>query len=162
MRITGHSGVTIDLDPLRWQFPANTGEWDDRWLVISVHIDLGDNNWGFTDPCLLINEARELASWLRIAADGSRSPHNVADPAESDLWFLEPLLGFSIAESQPAKPVIRVHFAAEGAPPWSHSTTPGEKFTLDLPVTRGQLVAAADELTRQLNALPARPWIDTA
>ncbi len=65
MLIEGHDCATVGVRPVRWQFPPDAGAWDDRWLVIDGTVDLGDRTWSFTDPCLLIEEARELAVWLR-------------------------------------------------------------------------------------------------
>jgi hypothetical protein len=164
VRITGDSGVSVELEPLKWQFPADAGEWDDQWLVIRGRIDLGNRNWSFTDPCLLMTDARELARWLRAASDGriSASQNDSDEEPEPDLMFLEPALGFSVAEYQETGPVVRIHFAAEAAPPWLRATDPHlARFAVELAVRTGQLAAAASDWTEQLNALPARPWVDT-
>lgn len=164
MRITGDSGVSVELEPLKWQFPADAGEWDDRWLVIRGHIDLGNRNWSFTDPCLLMTDARELARWLHAASDGrigvSRCDSD-GEP-EPDLLFLEPALGFSVAGYQQTGTVVCIHFAAEAAPPWLRPAGPHHaRFVVKLAVRAGELAAAASDWTEQLNALPARPWVDT-
>jgi hypothetical protein len=163
MRIAGDSGVSVELEPLKWQFPADAGEWDDRWLVIRGRIDLGDRSWSFTDPCLLMTDARELARWLRAASDGriSAGRDDSGGEPEPDLVFLEPALGFSVAEYQEAGPVVRIYFAAEAAPPWLHAANFHlGRFAVELAVRAGQLAAAASDWTEQLNALPDRPWAD--
>jgi hypothetical protein len=163
VRITGDSGVSVELEPLKWQFPADAGEWDDRWLVIRGRIDLGDRNWSFTDPCLLMTDARELARWLHEASESriGISPRDCDGEPEPDLVFLEPALEFSVAEYQEAGPVVCIHLAAEAAPPWLRATDPHlARFAVELAVRTGQLAAAASDWTEQLNALPARPWAD--
>jgi hypothetical protein len=54
VRITGDGGVTAELEPLRWQFPADVGERDDEWLVVEGRIESGGGSWSFADPCLLM------------------------------------------------------------------------------------------------------------
>ncbi len=164
VRITGDSGVSVELEPLRWQFPADAGEWDDQWLAIRGRIDLGDRNWSFTDPCLLMTDARELARWLRAASDGriSASPRDCDGEPEPDLVFLEPALGFSVAGYQETGPVVCIHLAAEAAPPWQRAEYPHlSSFAVELVTRTSQLAAAASDWTEQLNALPARPWVDS-
>ena len=161
MRITASNGAAVNLDPLRWQFPPNTGDWDDQWLVISGHVDLGDESWSFTDPCLLMAEARELAAWLRAASEGriNPDPHTVGEKPQPSLSFMEPVLGFSVAAHNETGLVVRVYFTAEGAPPRLRDHDPHLAYhIMDLQVHPDELLAAADTWTRQLDALPARPW----
>src|SRR5262245_4655507 len=75
MRITAADGTAVTLQPHGWEFPAGIGDVDDdQWLVINGHVVIGDRDWSFTDPCLLLSEAYELAGWLQAAADGSLQP----------------------------------------------------------------------------------------
>jgi hypothetical protein len=164
VRITGDGGVTVELEPLKWQFPADAGEWDDRWLVIRGRIDLGNRSWSFTDPCLLMTDARELARWLHDVSEGriGASRRECDGDPEPDLVFLEPALGFSVAEYQETRPVVRIHLAAEAAPPWLRAEDPHlARLAVELVTRTSQLAAAASDLTEQLNDLPARPWVDT-
>lgn len=64
---------------------------------------------------------------------------------------MEPALGFSVAGRDAEGLVIRVYLAPRAMPPCA----------VDLPVSGAQLIAAADEWTRELDALPPRPWVET-
>ena len=164
VRITGDGIVSVELEPLKWQFPADAGEWDDQWLVIRGRVDLGNRNWSFTDPCLLMADARAVARWLQAASDGRirASQRDCGGEPEPDLVFLEPALGFSVAEYQEAGLVVCIHLAAEAAPPWLRARDPHvAHLAVELAVDASQLAAAASEWTGQLNALPARPWADS-
>ena len=59
--------------------------------------------------------------------------------------------------------VIRLWFTAEAAPPWLRADDPHHaRSIVDLRLNSDQLAAAAREWTRQLNALPGRPWAEPA
>ena len=163
MRITANNGAAVTLDPLRWQFPSNTGDWDDQWLIIDGHVDLGAESWSFTDPCLLMAEARGLTAWLRAASEGriSLDPRSIGEEPQPSLSFMEPALGFSVAAHNESDLVVRVHLTAEGAPPRLRDHDPHlAHHIVDLQVHPDELFAAADTWKQQLDALPARPWVD--
>jgi hypothetical protein len=146
--IRGDCGGAVDVRPVRWQFPPGAGAWDDRWLVIDGTVDLGGEAWSFTDPCLLIDEARELALWLRTAAR-----HRIAS-----LSFTEPVLGFSVVAPRDDERVLHVEFAAEAAPPWLRA---GKRYTAELRIRPGDLLATATAWSRELDALPGRTFAGT-
>lgn len=150
----------MDLRPLGWEFPPSAGEWDDRWLVIRGMVTSGDRDWAFTEPCLLIDEARELAAWLRDGAEGRIAPHPPTVDAEPSLSFMEPALGLSLVARNEGELVLDVHFAAEAAPPWLPEESPPACHILQLRVHPSRLLAAADSWAEELDALPARPWVD--
>jgi hypothetical protein len=165
MRITGDGGVTVELEPLRWQFPADIGESDDEWLVVSGQIDTGGQSWSFTDPCLLMADARRLADWLLAASEGrvEPAPRGEDGQPEPDLVFLEPALGFSAVAYQEQGLIIRAYFTAEAAPPWLRADDPHHaRAAVDLRLSSDQLAAAASGWTQQLNELPGRPWVEPA
>ncbi|MEU8821230.1 hypothetical protein [Actinoplanes sp. NPDC048796] len=136
----------MDLRPVRWQFPADAGEWDDQWLVIDGTVDLGDRTWSFTDPCLLIGEAHDLTAWLRQVAAGR---------VGLSLSFIEPVLSLSAAACGDEL-VVRFSFTAEAAAPW-----PRENNPVELRVRPAQILAAADDWQRELDALPSRSFTST-
>lgn len=165
MQITGDDDVTVELDPLRWQFPVGIGELDDEWLIIGGRIDPGGETWSFTDPCLMMADARHLADWLLAASEGRVEPDPRGEDGqpEPDLVFLEPALGFSVVAYQEQGLIVRVYFTAEAAPPWLLADDPYDaRSVVDLHLSSSQLAAAACEWTRQLNALPRRPWVEPA
>lgn len=166
MHLVGRAGVAIHLEPLHWQYPPSRGRnsdsWDDKWLVIAGQADLAGELWSFVDPCLLMEEARELTTWLRAAAEGRIEPDNL--PSDEDqapsLSFLEPALGFSVAARSGDEFGIRVHFAAEAAPSRLCIDEPHlARRSVNLQIPSGQLLAAADDWNQALDALPARPWM---
>lgn len=165
MRITGDGGVTVELEPLRWQFDADIGESDDEWLIVGGRIDPDGETWSFTDPCLMMTDARDLADWLHAASEGRIEPATRGEDGqpEPDLVFLEPALGFSVVAYQEGALVLRAFFTAEAAPPWLRADDPHHACSaLDLHLSSSHLAAAASEWTRQLNALPSRPWVEPA
>jgi hypothetical protein len=157
-------GVAVRICPLRWQFPSDAGAWDDRWLIIAGTVDLRGKAWSFTDPCLLIEEARELAVWLRHAAEGQVAPSRMrrGEQAEPSLSFLEPVLGFSIAAHRDTEVVVRVHFTAEAAPPWLRDKDPhSAPYVVELRQRPDELLAAATAWSEELDALPSRSFAST-
>ncbi|MEU7963987.1 hypothetical protein AB0D09_11045 [Streptomyces sp. NPDC049097] len=82
----------VELGPLGYEFPVVRGDvHDDNWLVITGAVTTPEGSWSFTDPCLLTDEAREVAAWLRGVAAGTVS---VSEPAAEDDW-LSPTHGSS-------------------------------------------------------------------
>jgi hypothetical protein len=155
----GCLGPALHADPVA----GLAGDWDDRWLVISGKVDLEDRSWSFNDPCLLIEEARELAEWLRSAADGriERDPPIAGQDPMPSLSFMEPALAFGVSSRNESELTVRIHFTAEGAPPRLHAEDPHHaSYIVELLTPARSLLAAADEWTEGLNALPARPWVD--
>jgi hypothetical protein len=158
------SGPAVSLRPVRWQFPPDAGAWDDQWLIVSGTVDLGDRTWSFTDPCLLVGEARELAAWLREVATGQVEPDEIATDhdGEPSLSFMEPPLGFSVSARDGEEFVVRISFAAEAAPPWLHNDDPNSaQYPVELRLRSDQLLAAADTWVRELDALPTRSFTST-
>jgi hypothetical protein len=157
--IEGSNGITVSLRPVRWQFPPGTGAWDDQWVIISGTVDLGDRSWSFTDPCLLIGEARELATWLHKAARGEVEPRNAADhDGEPSLSFVEPKLGFSITSCGDDELDLLIIFATRAAPPWLRDDPKCDQYAVEVRLQPSQLLSAADAWTQELNALPSRTF----
>ncbi|WP_446459334.1 WapI family immunity protein [Streptomyces vinaceus] len=70
MLLSDHAN-RVELRPLRYQFPrAGANSYDDDWLVIGGTVTTAEGRWSFADPCLLVDEAREVAAWLRAVAAG--------------------------------------------------------------------------------------------
>ncbi|MFI6515028.1 hypothetical protein ACIBF1_05640 [Spirillospora sp. NPDC050679] len=85
---------------------------------------------------------------------------SVADAVERwerGIDFTEPVLAFSVLEYRQGEAVVRSHLYAEAAPPWLGDRS-GSMVGLDvdLVVSTAQLADAADEWTRELDALPTR------
>ncbi|ALC18629.1 hypothetical protein ACH46N_35030 [Streptomyces pristinaespiralis] len=123
MRLSDDSS-SIDLRPLRYQFPKVTGDmYDDNWLVIGGSVTTPHGSWSFTDPCLLTDEAHQLTGWLRAVAAGrvAMTPPDADGELSPDITFTEPVLAFSLAAQGEAEgedsTLIRVHLSLEAAPP---------------------------------------------
>jgi len=149
MRIRGRGGASVFLTPRGWEFRQGTGPTDDRWLVINAGAVLDDgSSWSFTEPCLLIDEARELSRWLVGAGTGWGTSARFRS-----LAFIEQLVSFEVAGRTGAPELlVRAFFQDEGAPGWARG---GQ--AVDLHVRPRQLLAAAEVWATELAALPARP-----
>jgi hypothetical protein len=160
MRITATNDASLILRVNGWQFPNATNDSDAEWLMISGKISLGRRSWSFTDPCMTFNEAQALASWLRSAAAGDVQPRQLpAGPDDDwapDLWFIEPVLAFSLGSGAPGL-ALRVNASLEAAPPWSVSD---ERlpwgYAIDLQVSAPELGRAASQWSDDLAKLPSR------
>ncbi|WP_442935183.1 WapI family immunity protein [Micromonospora sp. CPCC 206061] len=118
----------------------------------------------FTDPCLLIEEARELAIWLRNAAqDRIASGRTVpGEQVEPSLSFMEPVLGFPVAAHRDDELVLHVEFTAEATPPWLRVENPhSAQYTVELRLRSDELLAAATAWSQELDALPSRTFAST-
>ncbi|MEU9115200.1 hypothetical protein AB0D04_26300 [Streptomyces sp. NPDC048483] len=139
---------------------ANGDHWDDNWLAIGAEVATPEGSWSFTDPCLLLEEAREVSAWLRAVAAG-KVPDAKPDPEGHlvpDLSFLEPVLGFSQVRWHDGTGVLRVHLSLEAAPPWRQHDEDLDLFqyVIEVESDRTELIRAADEWDRCLAQLPLR------
>ncbi|MGC0314397.1 WapI family immunity protein [Kitasatospora acidiphila] len=163
MLLTSHEPRVdrIELRPVRYQFGSVRGDYyDDNWLIITGAVATEAGRWSFTEPALLVDEARKLARWLRRAAGGWVP---VSEPAADgelspDLHFLEPLVAFSLADRAGDRLVLRVHLSLEAAPPWQPDDDGDEihQFAIEIPCDAAALTAAADAWSAELAAFPAR------
>lgn len=152
---------SVELRPLRYQFPLVGGcSYDDNWLVISGALTTAEGSWSFSDPCLLVDEAREVAAWLRAVAAGTVT---VTEPdAEGELspdtWFVEPVLAFSLANRSEGGAVLRVHLSLEAAPPWQQGDdgTDIYQYVVEVRLDTVALLHSADQWDLALASFPTR------
>ena len=157
-------GASVDLRPLRYEFPgiagAGPGDWDANWLVVGGDVRLADGRgWSFADPCLTTWEARSLGSWLRGVVKGKVRPtaFDAAGDGEETLEaFTEPNLALSLASRSDGAAVVRVHLSLESRPPWLGDGFDIFGFFVSLDVPLQALAAAAGEWDRELAAFPVR------
>ncbi|MER7759202.1 hypothetical protein [Streptomyces sp. NPDC097619] len=151
----------VELRPLRYQFATVRGDaYDDNWLVIGGTVSTPEGTWSFDDPCLLTDEARRVAAWLRAVAAGTVA---VTDASEGELspdtWFIEPVLAFSLAaRSEDGARIVRVHLSLEAAPPW-HRGEDGpdiHQYAVEIRTDTEALLLAADTWDLALAAFPPR------
>ncbi|AEN12876.1 MULTISPECIES: hypothetical protein [unclassified Streptomyces] len=157
MRLSDHvNGVS--LRPLRYQFPTASGDpYDDNWLVIAGSVTTPGGRWAFADPCLLTQEAREIAHWLRAVAAGRVAVARPEDGEESSpgLEFLEPVLAFDLVDRTEDGAVLRVHLSLAAAPPgWRDEDV--YQYALDVRLDTSAVLRAADGWDQALGAFPER------
>ncbi|MGW6989700.1 WapI family immunity protein [Streptomyces sp. NPDC054946] len=160
MRLSDHAN-SVDLRPLRYQFPTARGDsYDDNWLVIGGSVTTPDASWSFADPCLLTDEAREVAAWLRAVAEGTVAVTGPDADGElsPDTWFVEPVLAFSLADRNEAGVVLRVHLSLEGAPPWQQGDDGADlyQYVVEVQLDTAALLHAADQWDLALASFPTR------
>ncbi|MER7767085.1 hypothetical protein [Kitasatospora sp. NPDC096140] len=156
-------GTSVELRPLRYQFPATSGDpYDDNWLVVEGRVTTPAGGWSFQDPALLTSEGRELSSWLRAVAAGRVA---VAEPDEEgdlspSLSFLEPNLAFSLAGSLDGRSLVRVHLSLEAAPPWQRWDADDApdiyQYAVEVACSNDELLQAADAWEHGLSSFPSR------
>ena len=155
-------GATVDLRPVRYEFPdvvgAGADDWDANWLVVRGQVRVEDGrSWSFSDPCLTTWEARSLGDWLRAVVAGEVEPTEVAGDAEAMLeTFMEPNLAVSLAGRSDASAVVRFHFSFESRPAWVSPDVEVHDFWLALDVPLPELSAAVDDWESELSPFPAR------
>lgn len=118
---------SVGLRPVGYQFATAQGDWhDDNWLVIDGAVMSPEGSWVFADPCLLTDEAQQVAAWLRAVAAGTVvvSEPDSGGELSPDTWFTEPVVAFSLAgRSESGASVIRGQWTPPSAGPTS--TPPG-------------------------------------
>ena len=161
MILQSTDGSFVTLEPVGYQFPdaaPSSGDPTDdaNWLLIRVIIARADGRTHeFTEPCLLVVEARRLATWLEAVAAGDEVPSE--DWTEESLGgFVEPVLAFSLASWSPLLSTVRLHLSLEGRPPWLPDD--GEMFTASeiLEIENSALRRAAAEWLSELRPYPER------
>ncbi|MFB0628104.1 hypothetical protein [Streptomyces sp. AB3(2024)] len=160
MLLSDHAS-SVELRPLRYQFPrAGANPYDDNWLVIGGTVTTAEGSWSFASPCLLTDEAREVAPWLRAVAAGKVAV--TGDDAEGepspDKYFLEPVLAFGLAGRSEDGAVLRVHLSLEAAPPWRQDED-GEDiygYAVEVRLDTTALLHAADRWDLGLAPFPVR------
>lgn len=162
MKLVSVDGASVDLRPLRYEFPgiagAGPGDWDANWLVVAGNVRLADGRgWSFSEPCLTTWEARSLGSWLRGVVNGTVRPTAFDGDDEDALeTFTEPNLAVSLAARSGGSAVVRVHCSLESRPPWHGDGFDIFGFFVSLDVPLPALAAAAGEWDRELAAFPVR------
>lgn len=159
--LLGDQANRVELCPLRYQFSVVRGDsYDDNWLVIGGLVTTPEGIWAFTDPCLLIDEARQVSAWLRAVAAGTVvvSGPDADGWLSPDTWFVEPPLAFSLAERSEDSAVIRVHLSMEAAPPWQQGDGGANiyQYFVEAQVDIAALLRAADEWDLALVSFPTR------
>ncbi|TDC24711.1 hypothetical protein E1265_08875 [Streptomyces sp. 8K308] len=137
----------LELRPVGYQFPAAVGDhFDDNWLVVAGAVTTPEGSWSFTDPCLLVAEARSIGPWLRTFCGSDP----VAPPAVLD--FLEPLLAFRRDDAG----TLGVRLSHESMPPWCAGDERWGEYEFAVDTTAERLRRAAEEWELALRSFPPR------
>ncbi|MEV6601700.1 hypothetical protein AB0M36_33325 [Actinoplanes sp. NPDC051346] len=119
-----------------------------------------EGSWSFTEPCLLVDEARQVAAWLRAVAAGTvtETRPDTDGYLSPDTWFIEPVLAFSLAERSKTEAVIRLHLSLEATPPWRQGDDRADiyQYFVEMHVDTAALLHAADQWDLALAAFPGR------
>lgn len=146
----------LSIEPMAYQFEdVRVDPYDANWLLIDGRARCGTEEWNFLEPCLLVDEARNLATWLTRAARGLVEPMELN--GSSDLLptqsHLEPNLGFSLVSCDPSAVVIRTFLWLESQPP---SVTSEREFFMDLTIAPSDLKHAVAAWETELAEFPLR------
>ncbi|MFE7455786.1 hypothetical protein [Streptomyces sp. NPDC057554] len=153
---------SVDLRPVRYQFSTVRGDsYDDNWLVIDGTVTTPEGSWSFTEPCLLTNEALQVAAWLRAVAAGTVAVTGPDAEGElsPDICFIEPVVAFSLAgRSEGGALVVRVHLSLEAAPPWQQDDDGADiyQYAVEVRTDAAALLRAADQWDLSLASFPPR------
>nr|WP_223184593.1 hypothetical protein [Streptomyces sp. CBMA152] len=156
------SASSVGLRPVRYQFATVRGDsYDDNWLVIHGTVTTPEGSWSFTDPCLLTDEARQAAAWLRAVAAGTVAVTEPDTEGElsPDTSFIEPLVAFSLADrSEDGTAAIRIHLSLEAAPPWQPEDDRDDlyQYVVEVRTDTAALLHAADQWDHALVPFPPR------
>ncbi|MGW4289051.1 WapI family immunity protein [Streptomyces sp. NPDC004673] len=153
---------SVDLRPVRYQFGSVRGDvYDDNWLVIDGTVVTPEGSWSFSDPCLLIDEARQVSAWLHAVAAGTVAVTEPDGEGElsPDTWFIEPVVAFSLADrSEDGTAAIRVHLSLEAGPPWRQGDDRADiyQYVVEVRTDTAALLRAADQWDLALASFPPR------
>ncbi|MFG2115737.1 hypothetical protein ACGFRB_24430 [Streptomyces sp. NPDC048718] len=99
-----------------------------------------------------------MSAWLRAVAAGTIA---VTEPGDEGwlspkLWFLEPVLAFSLAGHTDHEAVVRVHPSLEAAPTWQWEDegTAAPQYTVEIRMPTAALRDAADRWDHAPAAFP--------
>lgn len=146
----------LSIEPMAYQFEdVRVDPYDANWLLIDGRARWGSEEWNFLEPCLLVDEARNLGTWLTRAANGLVAPIELdgASALEPTISHVEPNLGFDLVSFDPSAVVLRVFLWLESQPP---SVTSDMEFFMDLTLSPSDLKRAVAAWASELAEFPLR------
>lgn len=167
MHLSDREGVrSLMLEPVSYQFShmrndqPNWDPTDANWLLIRGTAHSDDELWVFHEPCLLVDEAQHLISWLRSILDGTAA--TMVPDANGRFWptteHIEPNIGFGLVSDEADAATVRVFLWLESGPPSVRAELDGVDMAwfMDLVIAHDDLAAAADEWELELARFPQR------
>ncbi|MBF6349624.1 MULTISPECIES: WapI family immunity protein [Nocardia] len=151
MRLIDSDGYGVELSVAGYQFPDHI---DPRirysWLIIAGTAHCAEGAWTFRWQALTLDDAVELAEWLRrIAAAAEPGGDPLPEPAR--LGFTEPNLSFT-ATSVAGAVELRIGLDLEFSPPWNRRVTAGEPTVVPARLGAGELMTAAAALDAEVGS----------
>lgn len=152
MTLVSASGDEFELAFIRDSFAdAQDGVGDANWATVNFRVATEASSWEETAPCLNFYEFRALAEWLERCA-----ALREGDPEPAELELLQPELRFRLLRQSPELVTIRIWFHLEDRPEEFIVDTPTDELEfLDLPLERGGLLLAAEQLRQDLRDFEA-------
>jgi hypothetical protein len=145
MLLKGSDGTHFGLRILGYQFPE--GGDSANWLNIEIDAAFPAGQWKAVDPALETFEVAKLARWFEALAAG--------EPADDEMYFLEPNLEFKAIHRTGAHTVVRVQVEGELRPSWAPRRKVND-LSADFALDSDALRAAATSLRQQLQLFPSR------
>lgn len=151
MRLIDSDGYGVELSVAGYQFPDHI---DPRirysWLIIAGTANCPEGNWSFRWQALTLDDAVELADWLRrIAAEAQPSGEPLPGPAR--LVFTEPNLAFTATPVDGAVE-LRIGLDLEFSPPWNRRAEAGNPTVVTARLAPDDLATAAKELGAEVDS----------
>ncbi|MGV8912663.1 MAG: WapI family immunity protein [Rhodoglobus sp.] len=146
----------LSIEPMSYQFEdVRVDPYDANWLLIDGRARWGSEEWNFLDPCLLVEEALNLGTWLTRAAHGLVEPIELsgAGALQPTISHVEPNLGFGLVSFGSAAVVLRVFLWLESQPP---RVTSDMEFFMDLTIAPRDLKHAVAAWQTELAEFPLR------
>lgn len=141
----------MELSVAGYQFPDHI---DPRirysWLVIAGSANCPEGNWAFRWQALSLDDAVELAGWLRrIAEEAEPGGEPVGGPAR--LAFTEPNLSFTATRTAGAIE-LGIGLDLEFSPPWDRRAAAGSPFVVTARLSPGDIATAAKDLGAEVES----------
>jgi hypothetical protein len=148
MKLRTESGEAFELGVVGYEHADITeGLWESNWLVVSGMVRTGEDSWRFVHPSVTTFELAELADWLETVGTAAMQ--------STTCEFAEPNLRFSFSASP--RPVLRIRFAHESAPPRIKDTDAKvDGVVMEMPLAEVDAPAAAADLRKALADYPIR------
>ncbi len=158
MRLIGLDERGVELRVVGYQFPDHPDPLARRsWLVIEGVAYADEGSWSFRWAALTPDDAVLISEWLLMTAFGEMSvaaPHELGAECDGCLHFVEPNLGFAVAEYRSDVIVLRVELDLEFQPPWRESKTAGDPYVLVCHLPAATLTKAAEEWDAEIAPFP--------
>jgi hypothetical protein len=158
VRLIGPDERGVELRVVGYQFPDHPDSVARRsWLMIEGVAYADEGSWSFRWAALTPDDAVLISEWLLMTAFGEMpvaAPHELGAECDGCLHFVEPNLGFAVAEYRSDVIVLRVELDLEFQPPWRESKAAGDPYVLVCQLPAATLTKAAEEWDAEIAPFP--------